>query len=338
MTNRRTSWTAAPTIPVRFVQEMFSQSKLTKQERDSLLRRVGLAPEMLRRPRHRVSAQRFYEVHRQVVRRLDDECYGYLRRAIPVGTYMTLVRTWTRMPNLAACLNSSIDFYRLFDGHPVWGLAVDGDRATLSLRFRTEAQSRSILYTSQMLIASWRTMAWLSGEPWPLLKLGADPRFRTLSGQMRFLFGREPEWRAGRAEIVFPARVLALPVVRTVEQANRYGAESLFELIAAAPSTTLEGQIRTLLAASKPFASASAPEVAEQLGMSTATLHRRLKQLRLTFQSLKDDLRRDRAIALLTEGGHRLSAIAEEVGYSEPSAFQRAFKTWTGVAPGRFRA
>jgi hypothetical protein len=55
------------------------------------------------------------------------------------------------------------------------------------------------------------------------------------------------------------------------------------------------------------------------------------------FQGLKDELRRDAAIALLTGSDLPVAAIAERVGFSEASAFQRAFRGWTGLAPGRFR-
>jgi AraC-like DNA-binding protein len=51
---------------------------------------------------------------------------------------------------------------------------------------------------------------------------------------------------------------------------------------------------------------------------------------------MKDELRRDLAIGLL-DGGAPVERVAERVGFSDSSAFTRAFKAWTGVAPGRYR-
>ena len=77
--------------------------------------------------------------------------------------------------------------------------------------------------------------------------------------------------------------------------------------------------------------------IARGLHVSRATLARRLAARGLAFQQLKDDLRRDHAIALL---GARMpiADVADRLGFSEPSAFARAFKSWTGVPPGRYRA
>ena len=71
--------------------------------------------------------------------------------------------------------------------------------------------------------------------------------------------------------------------------------------------------------------------------MSRATLSRRLLTVGLHFQQVKDDVRRDYAISRLQSTSDSLAKIGYDLGYSEPSAFQRAFKSWTGVAPGQFR-
>jgi AraC-like DNA-binding protein len=55
------------------------------------------------------------------------------------------------------------------------------------------------------------------------------------------------------------------------------------------------------------------------------------------YQQLKDDLRRDAAIEYLARPDLTLVQIATRLGFSEPSTFHRAFKKWTGVAPGEYR-
>jgi len=78
--------------------------------------------------------------------------------------------------------------------------------------------------------------------------------------------------------------------------------------------------------------------VAQQLHMSPQTLRRHLREEGSSFQELKDHLRRDLAIYHLGRADLAIQDIAEQLGFSEPSAFHRAFKKWTGLTPGAYRA
>ena len=71
--------------------------------------------------------------------------------------------------------------------------------------------------------------------------------------------------------------------------------------------------------------------------MSPQTLRRHLREEGTSFQELKDHLRRDLAIYQLGSD-LPIQRIAERLGFSEPSAFHRAFKKWTGLTPGAYRA
>lgn len=78
-------------------------------------------------------------------------------------------------------------------------------------------------------------------------------------------------------------------------------------------------------------------QVASRLGMSTRTLHRRLKDVGLEYQGLLDTIRQRLATELL---GNTLSIkeVCYRLGFSEPSAFRRAFKRWTGQSPSAYRS
>lgn len=76
---------------------------------------------------------------------------------------------------------------------------------------------------------------------------------------------------------------------------------------------------------------------AAALHMAPSTLQRRLAGEGTTFQSLKDELRRDIAIVRLNTSAVPLTTLAYDLGFADSSAFQRAFKGWTGSAPGTYR-
>lgn len=80
--------------------------------------------------------------------------------------------------------------------------------------------------------------------------------------------------------------------------------------------------------------SPSPTAIATALGISTRTLRRHLEQEGLSLRTTLDDVRRERAAALLA-AGTSVKEIAFALGFSEPSAFSRAYKRWTGVAPSR---
>lgn len=79
-------------------------------------------------------------------------------------------------------------------------------------------------------------------------------------------------------------------------------------------------------------------EVARALGMSERTLRRRLAESGVSFQSLLDGLRKNRALELLANQNMSVEQIAFAVGFSDPHNFRRAFRRWTGATPGALRA
>ncbi|THC57621.1 AraC family transcriptional regulator, partial [Burkholderia cepacia] len=77
--------------------------------------------------------------------------------------------------------------------------------------------------------------------------------------------------------------------------------------------------------------------MAVRVGTTPAPVRQRLRSEGQSFAAIKDELRGALAQSLLR--GHTLSVaeIAVELGFTEPSAFHRAFRKWTGTSPGAFR-
>ncbi|MFC3606700.1 helix-turn-helix transcriptional regulator [Stutzerimonas tarimensis] len=82
---------------------------------------------------------------------------------------------------------------------------------------------------------------------------------------------------------------------------------------------------------------ASLESLAERLRLPSWTLQRRLGEHGLTFTLLLDQVRRERALLYLRQRGVSLSEMALLLGYSELSAFSRAFRRWFGMSPLQWR-
>ncbi len=79
-------------------------------------------------------------------------------------------------------------------------------------------------------------------------------------------------------------------------------------------------------------------DISRSLGLSSRTFHRRLAAHGLSFQALAEETRRELAQGLLGDQSYSLAEIAFLTGFSEQSAFTRAFKRWTGTTPAQFRS
>ena len=77
--------------------------------------------------------------------------------------------------------------------------------------------------------------------------------------------------------------------------------------------------------------------ISDALHVSAPTLRRRLKREGTTFQQLKDDCRREAACEYLKQPDLSVTAVAVQLGFTDPSAFHRSFKKWTGMTPGAYR-
>ena len=77
--------------------------------------------------------------------------------------------------------------------------------------------------------------------------------------------------------------------------------------------------------------------IARRMGMSGRVLQSKLRGEGTSFRQVLDKVRMEKASRLLAEGALQISEVAFLMGYSDQSAFNHAFKRWTGHAPQSFR-
>jgi AraC-like DNA-binding protein len=145
-------------------------------------------------------------------------------------------------------------------------------------------------------------------------------------------------FRAPHTAIIFDAAHLDLPIVqneRTIKDFLRRAPENI--LLKYKNLSSLGARIRRRLRQSLPGDLPEFEALADEMNLTPATLRRRLHEEGTFYQSIKDQLRRDLAIGYLSHSKRSAMDIGLELGFSERSAFHRAFKKWTGASPGEFR-
>ncbi|MFN3377755.1 MAG: helix-turn-helix transcriptional regulator, partial [Burkholderiaceae bacterium] len=100
---------------------------------------------------------------------------------------------------------------------------------------------------------------------------------------------------------------------------------------------TVRGRVEAVLLPLLHTGEVSADAVAHALGFSRQTLFRKLRAEGATYKTVLDDLRHRMALRYLSGAKASVNETAYLVGFSEPAAFSRAFKRWTGKSPRHAR-
>lgn len=111
----------------------------------------------------------------------------------------------------------------------------------------------------------------------------------------------------------------------------RTHADTLLGSLEAAKTT--RGRVEDLLLPRLSAGGATIDRIAGELGVSRQTLFRRLRREGVTFRQVLDELRRTMALHYLTAEKLSVKETSRRLGFSEPAAFSRAFKRWTGSSP-----
>ena len=99
----------------------------------------------------------------------------------------------------------------------------------------------------------------------------------------------------------------------------------------------IQRQVASLVRKSLSDAHCTLPTVARHLHLHERTLQRRLTKNGVSFESIVDSVRRERAEELLSESRLSMAGVAAQLGYQEQSSFNRAFRRWFGRAPNDFK-
>lgn len=142
----------------------------------------------------------------------------------------------------------------------------------------------------------------------------------------RFRFGEKEN------ELVIGARTATLPLVTANPELSPL-LEREGRRLALRPDAPIGDRVKTAIEQGLREGGVDLADVAKRLGIGARTLQRNLQSEGTSFADVLDGVRRDFALKTLADGGAGASDLAYTLGFSQPSAFFRAFKRWTGTTP-----
>ncbi|MDQ3058226.1 MAG: AraC family transcriptional regulator [Pseudomonadota bacterium] len=305
---------------------------------DAALAQAQIAPSALQDETARITAWQMERISGAAMLELDDEALGWFSRRLPWGSYGMLARASLTAPSLGVALKRWCRHHALLADDIRLTLTVAGGAATLAISEQRDLGELREFCLVSVLRNIHGLACWLIDSRIPLL--GAQFPFAAPAHQGAYgvLFPGPIAFDTAPAALRFDARYLALALRRDERALQQMLQRALaLTVLPYRRDRLLVQRVRQALAA-HPAQTHSADALAALLHVSPRTLHRQLKEEGASLQALKDEVRRGRAMELLLRTGRPIKQVAEAAGFLNEKSFIRAFKGWTGRAPGEFRA
>eukprot|EP00903_Cladosiphon_okamuranus_P001067 g1065.t1 len=307
---------------------------------DDLLSSVGLDVNAKSDPKQMVSDTAYYGLIERIAKdhditelplvtgasmRCDD--YGALGLAFKAAT--TLQGSFARVERYARLWTSVVEYELRPEGATVWFFLHRAGPRRLGLRISNEATMASAASIAREVSPD--------GIFHPLEVHLQHAAPETTLAHERY-FGCPVRFGSDRDALLLSKEML--------QRQNRLGDEGITrfllghldqELASLDGTRSLARRTRDVIARALSEGVPKMEDVARRLGVSVRSLHRHLAEDGLSFQTLAEETRKDLAVALLKQEQYSIAEIAFLTGFSEQSAFTRAFKRWLGETPASFR-
>jgi AraC-like DNA-binding protein len=329
---------APVTIPVVFVHGMLSGLRMRGEPCERYLDMAGIPLSLLDNAGARVTVAQYVALFKSLIELREDEFLGFLSRPQKPGSFALIARSAIGARNLEVAIQRLARTFWLLQDDIALALERKGTLAGLVFRFRSPDDRRSPLFLHEMLLrVFWQLTAWLAGGRLP--PVAFDFAFDIPEHVTKYsaLFPAPQQFRQAHTAIWFDETWLKSPVRRDENALWAFLANAQANIVMPQRNANVVStQVCRYLSRTQP-AWPDLTLTAVAMNMSVATLQRRLATEGTSFQTLKDELRRDIAIMHLNGSNMTLTQLALELGFTDSAAFQRAFKRWVGNAPGTYR-
>lgn len=323
-------------IPEQIVRNLLSGAEGRGLSRSVALERAGIAG-----GEADLAAPDFVRLVRVVTLTLDDELAGLQERPQRIGMYSIIAAHAARADTLGEAYARTARFMDLLDNTFRVSFRDTGSEALFELTRIPGRRVLNELAVEMVLVLTGRMLGWLSGGPAPLNRAWFDYPQPGHVAAYRGMFPRAPlRFGRGSSGIALPASLMRRPVQRTEAEAVAYARRTPLDAFLPMDATAglaLEVSLAVEGALREEGRLPGMAEIGRAVGLPEHTLRRRLKAEGVDYTDIRNQVRRDMSVRLLTTTTLPVEEIAARTGFSEASAFIRAFRSWTGLTPRAYR-
>ena len=303
-----------------------------------LLGRVGIDPAAIGCPDTRLPLDRYCGLFELAARELHIDSLG-LRYGLRHARHLLgpLSEAAFNSPTLGAALAAVSRHFPVLQDQSVVSLRVEDGEVTFAYQIRDGrivARRQDAELSIGAFLSLMRAAAGERWRPTEIMFEHAPPADRRAHDA---LLGAPVYFLAGCNAIRFPRDCLGAfmpsPDVAALPAIERRLSDAARDV---RPDDFI-GRVHQEVRAGLANGTAALPAVAARLGLAEQTLYRRLRAHNVQYSDIVRDLRHEMARLLLDLPHLSLTDIALLLGYSELSAFTRAFHQWTGLSPSAFR-
>ncbi|MFK7975609.1 MAG: AraC family transcriptional regulator [Halioglobus sp.] len=293
--------------------------------------------------RTEISAMQYSRVYQSVLRLLQDETFGTTgSELVAPGAFRMMCYCIISCNNLGQAIGRASEFYRtFFDERSQLYANFTEQYALVGYRTKHSSDNAQVAAADAYGLSMWhRFFGWLCGRPLELRRVDFSGEPPQRQEKYEALFGCPLNFNQPSDLLYFDSECLAWPVVHTEHSLREFLRTAPYQLLmmeSTPDGNNLSTQVKAMIGHDFSEGFPSFETISRALHMSAPTLRRRLKREGTTFQQLKDEARCEAAVLCLDRPELSINEVALQMGFTDPSAFHRSFKKWTGQTPGQFR-
>ena len=306
-----------------------------------ILHQVGISPNILLQARARITFEQLSRLCLTLATLLGDESFGLTDRPQRPNTFKLACYSAINAATIAEAMTIFVEFMNIMEGSLAHELVARETTSAYQLRRRPAATVKNNYAIEYTLFTIHRTLCWMANARIAILKAELDYPAPDYASEYRYVFHGAPlSFDCGHSAIVFDKRAMQLQNVRDFAQLKGFLQQAPLTLLSQTiQADDLSTQLRNWLERqlTKTHHMPDIDTAADYFGLHPQALRRQLKKQGTSFQDIKMDTRRDLAINLIHSHNQSIESISAQLDFSEPSAFIRAFRTWTGLTPLAYR-
>jgi AraC-like DNA-binding protein len=196
----------------------------------------------------------------------------------------------------------------------------------------------NLFVVDAVLSAQHKVIEWLCGRPGAVERIEVEFEAPSYAKTYEECFQCPVAFGQERNALIIKQEALAWPLLQHDKNAF-LNLQKICdaELIKATRDRSLSEKVMDEISPLLEGQTPSIEQVSDSLGMPPWTLRRKLQEQTTSFQILLNDTRKSLAESYMKDTDLAIGEIAYLLGFSSPTAFQRAFKRWTEQSPGQYR-